>query len=135
MPLCFLCRTWLCPPTRPCPFITAALFTLLPPPTSTSSASSPPSQPSASTYTRSGLRLLCVYTLTCVSECHESVLTTTPFSSALKVIEVRQKETPFLLPEDVFVSNPKYVPSAFSSPSSHTKPLLTDVKYSVTAVD
>uniref|UniRef100_A0A665TTV4 EFR3 homolog B n=1 Tax=Echeneis naucrates TaxID=173247 RepID=A0A665TTV4_ECHNA len=30
-----------------------------------------------------------------------------------EVIEARQKESPFLLPEDVFIDNPKYVPSLF----------------------
>lgn len=30
---------------------------------------------------------------------------------ALQVIEVRQKESPYLLPEDVFIDNPKYDPA------------------------
>uniref|UniRef100_A0A8D0ALD7 EFR3 homolog B n=1 Tax=Sander lucioperca TaxID=283035 RepID=A0A8D0ALD7_SANLU len=37
-----------------------------------------------------------------------------------EVIEVRQKESPYLLPEDVFVDNPKYVPVTFKSPFSQT---------------
>uniref|UniRef100_A0A674PIE5 EFR3 homolog B n=1 Tax=Takifugu rubripes TaxID=31033 RepID=A0A674PIE5_TAKRU len=32
-----------------------------------------------------------------------------------EVIELRQKETPYLLPEDVFIENPKYVPITFIS--------------------
>ncbi|XP_026196537.1 protein EFR3 homolog B isoform X4 [Anabas testudineus] len=45
----------------------------------------------------------------CISVCvmSEASFNKLPLSSALQVIEVRQKESPYLLPEDVFIDNPK----------------------------
>lgn len=55
-----------------------------------------------------------------VSECQEPLLINCLFPSALQVIEVRQKESPYLLPEGVFIDNPRYVPATLSSPFSQT---------------
>uniref|UniRef100_A0AAQ6AMT0 EFR3 homolog B n=1 Tax=Amphiprion ocellaris TaxID=80972 RepID=A0AAQ6AMT0_AMPOC len=40
-----------------------------------------------------------------------------------EVIEVRQKESPYLLPEDVFIENPKYVKVSYDTPSSQSTPI------------
>lgn len=76
-------------------------------PTSTSSVSSPLSPPSANTSTR-------FQDLSIIYVKLKPVIT---FNNAAiwspQVIEVRQKESPHLLPEDVFVDNPKYVASTF----------------------
>lgn len=51
-----------------------------------------------------------------------------PLSSALQVIEVRQKESHYLLPEDIFIDNPKYVPHfTFISSSYRTTATLDGI--------
>lgn len=112
---CFLLsRIWLCPLTRLCLCSTAVLSTQSPLPTSTLSVSSPLFQPSANTYMRSVL--LCVKICACVdSRLSKDPFSINSFSTVLQVIEFRQKESPYLLPEGVFIENPKYVPVKFSS--------------------
>ncbi|CAG09173.1 unnamed protein product, partial [Tetraodon nigroviridis] len=101
-----LSRIWLCLPTRLCLRSTAVLFTQWPLPTSTLSVSSPLFQPSANTYMRSVP--LCVIARACVlSQRSKDPSSVNCFSTAPQVIEFRQKESPYLLPEGVFIENPK----------------------------
>lgn len=110
-----LSRIWLCLPTRLCLCSTAVLFTQSPLPTSTLSVSSPLFQPSANTFMRSVL--LREKIRACVGrQLSKDLFLINPFSPALQVIEFRQKESPYLLPEGVFIENLKYV--KFRSPLS-----------------
>uniref|UniRef100_A0AAQ4PEQ0 EFR3 homolog B n=1 Tax=Gasterosteus aculeatus aculeatus TaxID=481459 RepID=A0AAQ4PEQ0_GASAC len=48
-----------------------------------------------------------------------------------EVIEVRQKKSPYFLPEDVFIDDPKYEPATFPSPFSQTMALFYKILCSV----
>lgn len=60
--------------------------------------------------------VLCKNTACVDSQLSKDPFLINSFPAALQVIELRQKESPFLLPEGVFIENPKYVPVTFSSP-------------------